>query len=105
MDQPHGGLHPDNRYQVLVVNRGNKHINKSIAREIPYKYDFHLLADKKTIDAFALPEGQIFISKALFSKLENKGQLAGILGYKIGHILGKHSNECIPSAIYAENRE
>jgi predicted Zn-dependent protease len=98
MDQPYGGLHPDNRYQVLVVTVGNKLITKSIAKEIPYKYDFHLLADKNIINAFALPEGQIFISKALFSRLENKDQLAGILGYKIGHILGKHSNEHITSA-------
>ena len=67
---------------------GNKLINTSIARETPYKYEFHLLADPNTINAFALPGGQIFITLALFSKLENEDQLAGVLGHEIGHVLG-----------------
>ncbi|WP_422107438.1 M48 family metalloprotease [Winogradskyella sp.] len=98
MAQQHGGLHPDNRYQALVDEVGNKLVNSSIARETPYKYEFHLLADERTINAFALPGGQIFITFALFSKLENPDQLAGVLGHEIGHVLGKHSNERITNA-------
>jgi len=95
MAQQHGGLHPDNRYQSLVDNVGNKLVNSSIAKETPYKYEFHLLRDPNAINAFALPGGQIFITYALFSKLENEDQLAGVLGHEIGHVLGKHSAERI----------
>ena len=96
----HGGLYPDERYQVLVDNVGNKLVNNSIARETPYKYEFHLLADKETINAFALPGGQIFITYALFSQLKNEDQLAGVLGHEIGHVLGKHSAERIAESEY-----
>ena len=95
MAQQHGGLHANNQYQALVDKVGNKLINNSIAKETPYKYEFHLLADERAINAFALPGGQIFITYALFSKLENEDQLAGVLGHEIGHVLGRHSAERI----------
>lgn len=95
MTQQHGGLHSNNTYQALVDQVGAKLVDNSIAKNSPYRYEFHLLADNKTINAFALPGGQIFITYALFSKLKNEDQLAGVLGHEIGHVLGRHSAERI----------
>ncbi len=100
MAQQHGGLHPNNEYQALVDNIGNNLVNSSIAKDTPYEYEFHLLNDDRTINAFALPGGQIFITYALFSKLKNKDQLAGVLGHEIGHVLGRHSAERIAESEY-----
>ncbi|MAO16468.1 MAG: peptidase M48 Ste24p, partial [Muricauda sp.] len=69
MAQQHGGLYPDERLQNLVDKVGNKLVQNSVASETPYRYEFHLLADDRTINAFALPGGQIFITYALFSQL------------------------------------
>lgn len=93
MAQQHGGLYPNENYQAFVDQVGNRLVDNSIARQTGYKYDFHLLDDKNTINAFALPGGQIFITYALFSKLENEDQLAGVLGHEIGHVVGRHSAE------------
>ena len=93
MAQQHGGLYPDQKYQEFVDLVGQKLVNNSIAKETNYKYDFHLLKDPETINAFALPGGQVFITYALFSKLENEDQLAGVLGHEIGHVVGRHSAE------------
>ena len=93
MAQQHGGLYPDKKYQDFVDMVGNKLVNSSVAAETPYQFDFHLLKDSQTINAFALPGGQIFITYALFSKLENEDQLAGVLGHEIGHVVGRHSAE------------
>ncbi len=95
MTQQHGGLYPDQKLQNYIDQIGNKLVNYTLARETPYKYEFHLLADPNTINAFALPGGQIFITYALLSKLENEDQVAGVLGHEIGHVLGRHSAERI----------
>ncbi len=95
MAQEYGGLHPDQEAQALVDKVGNKLVNSSVARETPYQYDFHLLRDPKTVNAFALPGGQVFITMGLFKRLENEDQLAGVLGHEIGHVVGRHSAERI----------
>lgn len=91
MAQQHGGLYPNKEYQDFLDTVGERLVNNSVAKETGYKYDFHLLADAKTINAFALPGGQVFITYALFSKLENEDQLAGVIGHEIGHVVGRHS--------------
>ncbi|TYP69889.1 M48 family metalloprotease [Aquimarina intermedia] len=93
--QQHGGLYPDQKLQTYIDMVGGKLVNSTMARETPYRYEFHLLADEKTINAFALPGGQIFITYALLSKLQSEDQVAGVLGHEIGHVLGRHSAERI----------
>lgn len=95
MMKQHGGLHPDQRAQALVKSVGQRLVNNTIAAQTPYKYDFHLLADEETINAFALPGGQVFITAALFNKLTNEDQLAGIFGHEIGHVIARHGGERI----------
>ncbi len=92
--QEYGGLYPDQNLQARVDQIGNKLVQNSLARETPYKYEFHLLADDQTINAFALPGGPVFITYALFKQL-NEAQLAGVLGHEIGHVIGRHSAERI----------
>ncbi len=59
----------------------------------PYQFDFHLLRDPSTVNAFALPGGQVFITQALLGRLETDGQLAGVLGHEIGHVIERHGNK------------
>ncbi len=95
MIQQFGGLHPSSEAQKLVKRVGNKLVDNSIARRTNYQYDFHLLADPRTINAFALPGGQVFITEALFSQLKSEDQLAGVLGHEIGHVVARHGAERI----------
>jgi predicted Zn-dependent protease len=95
MAQQYGGLHPDEQAQGLVDQVGQDLVQGSQAGQTEYQFDFHLLADPETVNAFALPGGQVFITAALYSQLETEGQLAGVLAHEIGHVVGRHASERI----------
>lgn len=78
-----------------VAQIGGKLVSNSEASRSPYAGNFHffLLGDPKTVNAFALPGGQIFITVALYEKLETEAQLAGVLGHEIGHVINRHGAE------------
>lgn len=60
--------------------------------DFDYPFRFHVLNDERTINAFALPGGQIFITMALLKRLPNEDAVAGVIGHEIGHVLAWHSN-------------
>jgi beta-barrel assembly-enhancing protease len=93
MAQEFGGPHQDPQAQGLVKAVGARLVNNSVAKKSGYPFSFTLLADPRTINAFALPGGPIFITAALLSRLKTEGQLAGVLGHEIGHVIGRHSAE------------
>lgn len=98
MIQEYGGMYPDDRQQAYLDQIGFSIVNNSIARQTEWQYEFYLLNDPQTINAFALPGGQVFITKALFDRLKTEGQLAGVLGHEIGHVVARHGAEHIATA-------
>jgi predicted Zn-dependent protease len=95
MARQHGGLHPDAKAQGTVKSVGKRLLERSVASQTKYPFDFHLLADPRTVNAFALPGGQVLITAALYNRLETEGQLAGVLGHEIGHVVARHSAQHI----------
>ena len=95
MIEQYGGLHPDPAGQKMVKEVGQRIVQNSDAKKTPYQYDFHLLADENTVNAFALPGGQVFITTALITQFESEDQLAGVLGHEIAHVVARHGAERI----------
>lgn len=88
-----GGLSRDLTASELVDKIGRRLVSDSAAAKTKWKFDFHLLADNKTVNAFALPGGQVFITEALMRKLKREDQLAAVLGHEIGHVVARHGAE------------
>jgi len=95
MEAQFGGLDADQGLQAKVEQIGEKVVAGSDAKQSEYPFAFHLLADTQTINAFALPGGQVFITRALLNLLDSEGELAGVLGHEIGHVVGRHTAEQI----------
>lgn len=92
MSRKMGGELPASDPRAQEVQKiGNFLVSSTISKESPWKFQFHLLADKNTINAFALPGGQIFITVGLYDKLQTEAQLAGVLAHEMGHVIERHA--------------
>ncbi|MCE9581565.1 MAG: M48 family metallopeptidase [Planctomycetes bacterium] len=93
-----GNVPPDDPDAAFVRAVGERLVLKGDASRSPYHFDFHLLNDTRTINAFALPGGQVFITRGLLSRLKTEAQLAGVLGHEIGHVINRHGAEHLSKA-------
>ncbi|SPE33301.1 exported hypothetical protein [Candidatus Sulfopaludibacter sp. SbA3] len=54
------------------------------------QWRFRILRDP-LVNAFALPNGSIYINTGLIARVENDDQLAGVLAHEATHVAGRHS--------------
>ncbi len=84
----------DPQLQAYLDSVGKRVIaNRPIPAQVEFK--FFALRDPM-VQAFALPNGSVYITTGLLSLLENEAQLAGVLGHETAHVFERHS--------YLENR-
>jgi beta-barrel assembly-enhancing protease len=63
----------------------------------PYRFDFHLLADRKEVASYAMPGGQVFVTAGLFKQLRSEGELAAVLGREVAHVVLRHRAQQLSS--------
>ena len=90
-----GGAHPDPQAQAFIDEVCGRLIQRSDAGQADWPYECTLLVDDETVNAFALPGGQVFLTVGLYNLLQSEGQLAGVLGHEIGHAVARHSAQQI----------
>jgi predicted Zn-dependent protease len=93
-----GGLSRNPEAKARVQRVGQKLVQESIAAKSPYRFSFHVLADPKTINAFALPGGPVFITEGLLRLLRSEGELAAVLSHESGHVIARHSSQQLAKA-------
>lgn len=98
METQFGGPSADQALQARVDQIGQKILSSSEASQAPYSFEFTVLADRETVNAFALPGGKIYITEALAGLLQTEGELAGVLAHEIVHVVGRHSAEQVARA-------
>ena len=88
-----GGLSQDEKARARVRQVGEKLVRESFASKSGYKFSFHVIADARTVNAFALPGGPVFVTEGLLRVLKTEAELAGVLGHEIAHVIARHSSE------------
>lgn len=86
-----GGLHPDDELQQRIDEIGQRLVRESVASDTDWEFEFYVLDDPQTINAFALPGGPVFITTGLLNQLDDEDEVAGVLAHEIVHVLARHS--------------
>ena len=68
-------------------------ITSRLKTQIPVsEYDYQIkIIESKTVNAYTIPGGKIFISKALISFCESPEQVAAVLAHEIAHVEKRHT--------------
>ncbi len=78
----------DTDVESYVTQVGKSLLPDYIHRD-EYDFNFKVIVDP-TLNAFALPDGSIYVHSGLISRMENEAQLATVLGHEIAHVTQKH---------------
>ena len=78
--------------QGYVAALGRKIVMANNLEGNPYHYEFAVV-DSKSINAFAMPAGKIFVTVPLIAMASNEAELAGVIGHEVGHVVARHAAE------------
>lgn len=84
------------KYVNLV---GNAVAVNSRRSTIPYQF---AVLDSNVQNAFAVPGGVIFVSRALVTILSDESELAAVLAHEVGHVSAKHALKSTQRAQFFE---
>ncbi len=77
----------DRSLQIYVNNVGRWVASQGERPELAWHFG---VIESSDVNAFAAPGGYIFLTRGLYSLLQNEAELAGVLGHEIGHVIRKH---------------
>ena len=85
-------VYPDRFLQEYVNELGQSLVPKEVPPGVLFSFR---VIDEPLPNAFALPDGRIFVHSGLLAFVTNEAQLAMILGHEIGHVIERHYVESV----------
>jgi len=78
--------------KVAMLDRVGERLAKA-ADKPDFKWEFNLIEDDKTVNAWCLPGGKIAVYTGLLPISQDETGLAVVLGHEISHALARHGSE------------
>jgi len=92
-------LHNRPDVKNYVINMGQKILaSPAITKRGLYAYQFEIIHDDSTINAFCTPGGYIYVYTGLLKFVDNEATLAGVVGHEIAHAERRHATRRITAA-------
>ncbi len=87
--------------QVAMVQRVGRRLAPAAERP-DFKWEFTVIDDPKTVNAFCLPGGKVAVYSGLLPVAQDDDGLAVVLGHEISHALARHGDERMSQGLVAQ---
>jgi len=86
---------------ITPVRRVGERIAQ-VADKPGYQWQFTVIDEPQTVNAFALPGGKVAVYTGLFPVAQDEAGLAAVMGHEIAHALARHGAERMSQGVVAE---
>jgi predicted Zn-dependent protease len=84
----YGGAYDDPRLEEVITRTVNRLVASSDRPELTYKVT---ILNSSAVNAFALPTGQLYVTRGLIALATDTSELASVLSHEMAHVLAKHA--------------
>ncbi len=84
----YGGVYNDPRLQGMVEQTVERLVAASERPDLHYKVT---LLNSQSINAFALPSGQLYVTRGLVALANDESEVASVLAHEMGHVIARHA--------------
>jgi Zn-dependent protease with chaperone function len=91
----------DPKVDAFLTKLGMRLAEQLNTSGIQYPWEFHCVNDK-SINAFALPGGYVFVNRGAIEAADNEAQLAGVMAHELSHVALRHGTNQATKAQYAQ---
>jgi predicted Zn-dependent protease len=96
--------------EVVLIRNGDANayisaLGEQILAKAPNENKFPFtfkIVDDRSINAFALPGGPVYVHRGAIEAADNEAQLAGVIGHEIAHVILRHGTNQVTKAQFAQ---
>jgi predicted Zn-dependent protease len=84
----YGGVYDDPKLQAMIEQTVDRLVAASEKLDQHYKVT---MLNSQSINAFALPTGQLYVTRGLIALADDESELASVLAHEMGHVIARHA--------------
>jgi predicted Zn-dependent protease len=84
----YGGEYENARVQAMIGKTVDRLVAASERPDLKYQVT---ILNSPAINAFALPNGRLYITRGLIALANDKAELASVLSHEMGHVIARHA--------------
>lgn len=84
----YGGVYNDPRLQGVVQQMVERLVAASERPDLHYRVT---ILNSESVNAFALPTGQLYVTRGLIALANDESELAAVIGHEMGHVIARHA--------------